>query len=1024
MQDDSPTGRATARAWQLLKDRLGARPVPSLVVAIGLGDGALLRALDAHAPGTRVLAFETDPQAAAAFHAGAWPGWRDRLTYLAAPDFAGEAEAWRAFPADPEDHVILVAPDVERAPTPGAVAAARTLKRVLYGARANADARRRFAPRYLLNALRNVPAMVEGRDLADLTGTCAGHAAVIVAAGPSLDRSIDDLRALKGRALVIAVDTALRPLLAAGIAPHLVVGLDPGEANARHFAALPDAPDTWLVSETALAPAAARHFGSRTLWFRVADHEPWPWLRSHGLDVQHLDVWGSVITAAFQVAVLAGCDPIVFVGADLSYDGRQPYARGTTYEFQWAAWAANGTLVEDAWLTWLAGATADVQDVAGRARRTTPALLAFRDWLASRAVASGRRIVNASGAGLLMGEGIVQATLAAALPAGVTLPAVSDVLPKTASDADRADRVAWHLRMRAVGADIGAARASTALSAWRGFAGDAWDPVAVAAALDASASALAGGGAPPSESSAVSSLPGDVSSRLPESMIRWRQWLYGVPSGDAPASADRDAYLGHAFRLLLELGATTRDTDLGQIAQRLSPTAVTPVTALFDWPERLSWRITALEALLGAAWTSTATPRSTDFFGRRPDPNDEATQPASESADVQRAASIRGSIALTALRLCEVADPADAIDPAVFASGGSGSGAASRTTDGSTCTVTVRIEDASGSPVDAIPLHVPSWSMARLHTGLVCATGDQAPSPDAIDWLAARSCDVCGLGTIVVSGLGQRTDAVALVRPRVLALAPGRTAYVSHGTEAGVVCVVPGASASLLLRPGGELATHIEWPRPIVSELRWGDTVVAWSNGTAAWEDPLRGYVMWRDAAGRQTRIADLPFRPSSGVVWNDRLYWTCVEPGLGTWAPGTEPESLAFAHPFLSLEARGGHLAALPLRRTADGRVERRVTGDEVLLFADGRTARNALGPLGPRTSVATTLHGLTAEAYPHADAVVLRRGAHAALRLVCYYPVRLAWLDDSLVVSTLYGDLLLFDGLAAVVDRLTEAP
>ena len=114
-------------------------------------------------------------------------------------------------------HVIVVDPAVTRDGGPPAVAAAQTLKRIVFGARANAEARRQFAPRYLTNSLRNAAAIATGRDVRELADAYRGVPAVIAAAGPSLDRVIDGLRGVASRALLISADTALRPLLTAGV---------------------------------------------------------------------------------------------------------------------------------------------------------------------------------------------------------------------------------------------------------------------------------------------------------------------------------------------------------------------------------------------------------------------------------------------------------------------------------------------------------------------------------------------------------------------------------------------------------------------------------------------------------------------------------------------------------------------------------------------------------------------------------------------------------------------------------------
>ena len=328
-----------AAVWEWLQAALTDAPVPRVLAVIGFGDGALLDTLDRHAPQTRVLALEPDPVSAGKFLArpkrDGWHG-TGRLLYLAGPDYVGADEAWRIFPTGVIDPPVLT---FRASPTSAGadLEAARVLEKILFGVRANDVARRRFAPRYLINSLRNVPAMMAGADVRVLSGACTGVPAVIAAAGPSLDAVVDDLGRFADRALLIAADTALRPLLAAGVSPQLVVGLDPSATNARHLLSLPECRDTWLVSESALDRQAAAAFEGRTFWFRAANHHPWPWFNEFGLDIGRLDVWGSVLTGAFELACLAGCDPIVIVGADLSYTGGRPYARGTTYRARMAA---------------------------------------------------------------------------------------------------------------------------------------------------------------------------------------------------------------------------------------------------------------------------------------------------------------------------------------------------------------------------------------------------------------------------------------------------------------------------------------------------------------------------------------------------------------------------------------------------------------------------------------------------------------------------------------------------------------
>lgn len=44
---------------------------------------------------------------------------------------------------------------------------------------------------------------------------------IVVAAGPSLNKNIYELKKAKGKAFIVAVDTAIKPLLKAGIVPDM-----------------------------------------------------------------------------------------------------------------------------------------------------------------------------------------------------------------------------------------------------------------------------------------------------------------------------------------------------------------------------------------------------------------------------------------------------------------------------------------------------------------------------------------------------------------------------------------------------------------------------------------------------------------------------------------------------------------------------------------------------------------------------------------------------------------------------------
>lgn len=385
----------------------------SVLFVIGFGEGHVLDVLDRRGWSGHVIALEPEASIAAeCLNRKPVREWQKtgRLTILAGPDYIGLDKALAALPLSTEKPMIAGNPEVTRAYRDQSVQAARVISRAWFGARANDEAKRLNAGRYLLNTLRNAGAIAKEGDAASLKGLCRGLPALVVGAGPSLDRNLADISRYRDRVVILAADTALRPLLAAGIEPDVVVATDPTETNARHLCELPACSRTHLVAEGSVDSESLSEFEGRTFFFRVSDHHPWPWLRNKGLDRGPLRAWGSVLTTAFDLALVMGCEPVVFAGADLAFTDGRPYARGTTYEEVWHRAGMWGQSIEDCWSAGIAAWPETFeQGVNGETIRTAPHLRSFRDWIASEAgKATGRTIINGTGGGILLGTGIAQ----------------------------------------------------------------------------------------------------------------------------------------------------------------------------------------------------------------------------------------------------------------------------------------------------------------------------------------------------------------------------------------------------------------------------------------------------------------------------------------------------------------------------------------------------------------------------------------------------------------------------------------
>ncbi len=410
---------------------------PSTAIVIGAGLGYVLESIARRSANTRVVVFEPLPEClpllVKRYPVGDWQS-SGRLAVFAGPGYEGATDAFRLVDERAGPPVILMNPVIKREFPREAARAQAAAEALIAGARANESARLRFAGPYLVNTLKNLPAMAAEGDVASLALAFSGRPAIVAAAGPSLDRLLPHLRALPEDVLLIAVDTALRPLLTAGITPHFVVAVDPQPNNARHLLNLPPAADTWLVAEGSMDPSVLPAFAGRIFVFQVSQHQPWPWLAASGFTRGGLRAWGSVLTTAVDLACHLGCDPVVFAGADLAYTDGLLYCRNTTYEPDWKSLETDDARAAAFQDYVRSRSTVTATDTSGKTVPTTPLFVQFRDWIVARTLAEPtRRFVNATGAGILRGGRIELGAL----------DALSAVPPQAAFPVRHRIGVAW-----------------------------------------------------------------------------------------------------------------------------------------------------------------------------------------------------------------------------------------------------------------------------------------------------------------------------------------------------------------------------------------------------------------------------------------------------------------------------------------------------------------------------------------------------------------------------------------------------
>ncbi|MCP4149755.1 MAG: motility associated factor glycosyltransferase family protein [bacterium] len=181
------------------------------------------------------------------------------------------------------------------------------------------------------NILKNLPLILQNRPVATLKNKYSKTPGFIISAGPSLDKNINRLKKLKDRGLIIAVDTALKPLLKKSIQPHFTCIGDPSHKNYNHLQGTETKIEHYIAAETGVAHQIFHDFNGKL--FTLSVGRPLTKLiETHSRELGLIEGWGSVISIALDMAIYMGLDPIIFVGQDFAFTDHRNHCRGTSWE--------------------------------------------------------------------------------------------------------------------------------------------------------------------------------------------------------------------------------------------------------------------------------------------------------------------------------------------------------------------------------------------------------------------------------------------------------------------------------------------------------------------------------------------------------------------------------------------------------------------------------------------------------------------------------------------------------------------
>lgn len=183
----------------------------------------------------------------------------------------------------------------------------------------------------LHTVLRNIPQIVNEPPLIVLKDKLKGKTAVVVSAGPTLDRDIEVLKKYREKYILFAVGTAMKTLDKNGIKPDFLCIIESFDCS-RQIQGLNLQGVKFITEPTSNPNLRKANYDKR--FSHIASNMPINgfWAEIANLDIEEYSSKGTVSYTAINSARILGCSRIILVGQDLAYIEGQCYSKDSAYK--------------------------------------------------------------------------------------------------------------------------------------------------------------------------------------------------------------------------------------------------------------------------------------------------------------------------------------------------------------------------------------------------------------------------------------------------------------------------------------------------------------------------------------------------------------------------------------------------------------------------------------------------------------------------------------------------------------------
>lgn len=184
--------------------------------------------------------------------------------------------------------------------------------------------------RSIKHVLQNLEYTLKATPLNEVKDTYKGKTALVVSAGPTLDRNIQTIKKNRDKVLIFCVGPAFKTLITNGITPDFVNVIEINDVSGQ-FKDL-DTSDVKLITEAFTNNSLYRLPVKQNLLYvspTVKGNQYWS--KITGIDILPYYTRGTVAYAALGSAKMLGCEKLILVGQDLAFIDNQCYSSDASY---------------------------------------------------------------------------------------------------------------------------------------------------------------------------------------------------------------------------------------------------------------------------------------------------------------------------------------------------------------------------------------------------------------------------------------------------------------------------------------------------------------------------------------------------------------------------------------------------------------------------------------------------------------------------------------------------------------------